>query len=53
MEFIDIIDFFEENRCGSLATTDNGIPKVRPWSFLFEDGGKIWFMTTNKKRVFQ
>lgn len=47
------IDFFMENNCGFLATTENNIPHVRPWSFLFEDNGKIWFMTTNRKRVFK
>lgn len=47
------IDFFEENLCGFLATTEGNMPRVRPWSFLFEDEGKIWFLTTNKKRVFQ
>lgn len=47
------IDFFNKNTCGYLATMDGNRPRVRPWSFLFEDNGKIWFMTTNKKRVFQ
>lgn len=51
-EFYDYIDFFEHNSCGFLATVSDGKPKVRPWSFLFEDFGKIWFMTTNSKRVF-
>lgn len=46
------IDFFNKNNCGYLATTEGSEPRVRPWSFLFEDKGKIWFMTTNKKRVF-
>lgn len=47
------IDFFMENSCGFLATTEGNIPHVRPWSFLFEDDGKFWFMTTNTKRVFK
>ena len=49
----EFIHFFEKNRCGFLATIDNGRPRVRPWSFLVEDNGKIWFLTTNKKRVFK
>jgi len=47
------IDFFNENKCGYLATTEENKPKVRPWSFLFEDNGKIWFLTTNTKKVFK
>lgn len=51
-EYQDYIDFFEENSCGFLATVSDNKPKVRPWAFQFEDFGKIWFMTTNNKRVF-
>lgn len=47
------IDFFSENPCGYLATVEGNRPKVRPWSFLFEEDGKIWFLTTNSKRVFK
>lgn len=50
---IDFIEFFEENRCGFLSTLDGNNPRVRPWSFHFENNGKIWFLTTNKKRVFK
>lgn len=53
MDFIEIIEFFEKNRCGFLSSVDCDRPRVRPWSFLFEDNGKIWFLTTNKKRVFK
>lgn len=47
------IDFFTQNNCGFLATVEENMPHVRPWSFLFEKDGKIWFLTTNKKRVFR
>lgn len=53
MEFIEVIEFFEKNRCGFLSTIDGNRPRVRPWSFHFEDNGRIWFLTTNKKRVFK
>lgn len=53
MEYIEVIEFFEENRCGFLTTIDGNMPRVRPWSFHFESNGKIWFLTTNKKRVFK
>ncbi|MFA7658473.1 MAG: pyridoxamine 5'-phosphate oxidase family protein [Candidatus Gastranaerophilaceae bacterium] len=47
------IDFFNQNIYGFLATIDGNRPRVRPWGFMFEDGGKIWFLTTNQKRVFK
>lgn len=46
------IEFFEKNSCGFLATTEDCMPRVRPWSFIFEENGKFWFMTTNTKKVF-
>lgn len=51
-DYQDYIEFFEENSCGVLATVSNNKPKVRPWAFQFENIGKIWFMTTNNKRVY-
>lgn len=47
------IDFFTKHNCGFLATTEGNMPRIRPWSFLFEEDGKIWFLTTNNKRVFK
>lgn len=47
------LEFFDKNRCGFLATTEGNLPRVRPWSYLFEDENKIWFMTTNNKKVFE
>lgn len=47
------IEFFETNNCGYLATVEGNVPRLRPWSFLFEENGKIWFLTTNSKRVFK
>lgn len=49
----EFIEFFEKNLCGYLATTEGNMPRVRPWSFLFYENGKFWFMTTNQKRVFK
>lgn len=47
------IEFFKNNGCGFLATIEDNKPRVRPWSYLLEENGKFWFMTTNKKRVFK
>lgn len=49
----EFIEFFEKNLCGYLATTEGNMPRVRPWSFLFFEDGKFWFLTTNNKRVFK
>lgn len=48
-----IIDFLDANPIGCLASIDeNGRPHVRPWRFMFEEAGKLWFCTTNTKDVF-
>ena len=31
----------------------DGKPKVRPFQFMFEDEGKLWFCTANTKEVYQ
>lgn len=49
----DIIDFLYANPMGCLATVDDdGQPHVRPWGFMFEQDGKLWFCTSNTKDVF-
>jgi uncharacterized pyridoxamine 5'-phosphate oxidase family protein len=49
----EVIKFLNQNRLGYLATVDNGIPRVRPWGFMFEENGKFWFCTNNTKNVFK
>ena len=49
----EVIDFLNSNAMGSLATVENGKPRVRPWGFMFEQDGKLWFCTGNTKDVFQ
>jgi uncharacterized pyridoxamine 5'-phosphate oxidase family protein len=49
----DVVKFLTENPVQYLATTGmDGKPKVRPFQFMLEDGGKIWFCTSNQKDVF-
>ena len=49
----EIIDFLYANPIGCLASIDdNGRPHVRPWGFMFEQDGKLWFCTSNTKDVF-
>lgn len=46
------LKILENNRSGYFATIDGDKPRVRPFEFQFEDGGKLWFGTNNKKEVF-
>ena len=49
-----IIDYLTSNKQQYLATVGlDGKPKVRPFQFMLEDGGKLWFCTANNKPVFQ
>ena len=48
-----IIDFLIENPVQFLATVGlDGKPKVRPFQFMLEEKGKLWFCTGNKKDVY-
>ena len=49
----EVVDFLRSNAMGSLATLENGKPRVRPWGFMLEEEGKLWFCTGNTKDVFQ
>lgn len=31
----------------------DGKPKVRPFHFMFEENGKLWFCTSNQKEVYK
>ena len=47
----EIVKFLNENINGFLATLEGGKPKVRPYQFMLEDGGKLCFSTNNTKEV--
>jgi len=49
----EIISFINSHKNGCLATVEDGQPRVRPWAFMLEDGGKFWFCTANNKDVFK
>lgn len=49
-----IVDFLQKSGIQYLATIGlDGKPKVRPFQFTFEDGGKLWFCTANTKEVYR
>lgn len=49
----DVIKFLQENNTGYLATVEGGNPKVRPFQFMLEDSGKLYFCTANTKNVYR
>lgn len=49
----EVIKFLNENKMGNLATVENGEPRVRPWGFMYEEGGKFFFCTANTKDVYE
>ena len=52
--FEKVVEFLEKNSMnGCLATEDNGVPHVRPWGFMCEHDGKLWFCTSNKKDAYR
>ena len=50
----DVIKFLEENPIQYLATIGlDGKPKVRPFMFILERDGKLYFSTSNKKPLYK
>lgn len=49
----EVLKLLAENPMGFLATVENGEPRVRPWGFLFEENGKIYFCTNTTKDVYK
>lgn len=48
----DVVKFLTEHKQGFLATTEDGKPRVSPFEFGVEDGGKLYFCTANSKEVY-
>lgn len=50
----ELIDFLKGSPLGALATVraDN-TPNARPFQFILEKDGRLWFCTSNKKDVFR
>lgn len=49
----EVVKFLNENANGFLATVKEGKPKVRPFGFMLEEGGKFYFCTANNKEVYK
>ena len=49
-----IVSFLADSGLQYLATLGfDGKPKVRPFQFMFEANGKLWFCTSNQKEVYR
>ena len=49
----EVIKFLKENSVQYFATVGKyNKSKVRPFQFMIEDGGKLWFCTNNEKDVY-
>ncbi|AEF93206.1 pyridoxamine 5'-phosphate oxidase-related FMN-binding protein [Desulfotomaculum nigrificans CO-1-SRB] len=50
----EVVNFLNENPVLYLATIGrDGKPKVRPFQFMLEKEGKLFFCTSNKKEVYE
>jgi uncharacterized pyridoxamine 5'-phosphate oxidase family protein len=49
----EVIDFLNENRNGFMATVEEDKPRVRPWGFMFEENGRLYFCTSSAKDVYR
>lgn len=49
----EIIKFLTSNPIFYLATIEGGKPRVRPFGFVMEYEGRIYFCTNNTKNVFK
>lgn len=49
-----VVEFLQANPVQYLATVGrDGKAKCRPFMFLFQQGGKLWFCTNNTKNVYK
>ena len=48
----EVHEFLATNTTVFLATVDQGSPRVRPFQYQFETGGRLWFCTAKSKEVF-
>ena len=54
MEMKEIVEYLQKNNPQDLATIGlDGKPKIRPFQMMFEEDGKLWFCTSNRKEVYR
>lgn len=49
----EVVDFLRKSGCQYFSTVGlDGRPKVRPFQFMLEEGGRLYFCTSNEKKVY-
>lgn len=50
----EVVQFLKENQVQYFSTIGvDGKPKVRPFQYMIEEDGKLYFCTSNKKDVYE
>lgn len=49
----EVLQFLKDSKVFYIATMDGNQPRVRPFSGILEYEGRIYFPTSNKKKVFE
>jgi len=49
----EVLKFLTDNPIFYIATVDGDKPRVRPFGFVMEFEGKLWFCTNNQKNVYK
>lgn len=49
----EVLQFLTDNPIFYFATVDGDKPRVRPFGFIMEYEGKLWFCTSNQKKVYK
>lgn len=49
----EVLEFLKECKTFFVATTEDGLPKVRPFGFVMAHEGKLYFVTGNQKPIFR
>jgi uncharacterized pyridoxamine 5'-phosphate oxidase family protein len=49
----EVLTFLLDNKTFYIATVEGNIPKVRPFGFVMEFEGKLYFGTSNQKPVYK
>jgi uncharacterized pyridoxamine 5'-phosphate oxidase family protein len=49
----EVLKFLTDNPTFYIATVDGDIPKVRPFGFVMDFEGKLYFGTSNQKNVYK
>ena len=50
----EVVSFLKNSGVQYCATVGlDGRPKVRPFQFMYEEGGRFWFCTSNQKEIYK